>query len=66
MGRAVIEGLWLRYQGMPVEEDVGRERRRRVLQTLVWFLLTVVMSRGYSLAEGRGLLTASSRAHRLQ
>ena len=40
MGRAVIEGLWLRYQGMPVEEDGGRERRRRVLQTLVWFLLT--------------------------
>lgn len=26
---AVIEGLWLRCQGMPVEEDVGRERRRR-------------------------------------
>uniref|UniRef100_A0A8C6D1I0 Sodium-coupled neutral amino acid transporter 7 n=1 Tax=Moschus moschiferus TaxID=68415 RepID=A0A8C6D1I0_MOSMO len=43
-GRAVIEGLWLRYQGMPVEEDVGRERRRRVLQTLVWFLLTLLLA----------------------
>ena len=28
MGRAVIEGLWLRYQGMLVEEDVGRECSR--------------------------------------
>ena len=44
MGRAVIEGLWLRYQGMPLEEDVGRERRRRVLQTLVWFLLTLLLA----------------------
>lgn len=44
MGRAVVEGLWLRYQGMPVEEDVGRERRRRVLQTLVWFLLTLLLA----------------------
>ncbi|XP_026975529.1 sodium-coupled neutral amino acid transporter 7 isoform X5 [Sagmatias obliquidens] len=43
-GRAVVEGLWLRYQGMPVEEDVGRERRRRVLQTLVWFLLTLLLA----------------------
>lgn len=43
-GRAVIEGLWLRYQGTPVEEDVGRERRRRVLQTLVWFLLTLLLA----------------------
>uniref|UniRef100_A0A8C0KXJ4 Sodium-coupled neutral amino acid transporter 7 n=1 Tax=Canis lupus dingo TaxID=286419 RepID=A0A8C0KXJ4_CANLU len=42
--RAVVEGLWLRYQGMPVEEDVGRERRRRVLQTLVWFLLTLLLA----------------------
>lgn len=40
----MIEGLWLRYQGMPVEEDVGRERRRRVLQTLVWFLLTLLLA----------------------
>lgn len=43
-GRAVIEGLWLRCQGTPVEEDVGRERRRRVLQTLVWFLLTLLLA----------------------
>ncbi|KAF6079448.1 solute carrier family 38 member 7 [Phyllostomus discolor] len=43
-GRAVVEGLWLRYQGVPVEEDVGRERRRRVLQTLVWFLLTLLLA----------------------
>lgn len=39
-----MEGLWLRYKGMPVEEDVGRERRRRVLQTLVWFLLTLLLA----------------------
>lgn len=42
--RAVVEGLWLRYQGVPVEEDVGREQRRRVLQTLVWFLLTLLLA----------------------
>lgn len=42
--RAVVEGLWLRYQEMPVEEDVGRERRRRVLQTVVWFLLTLLLA----------------------
>lgn len=42
--RAVVEGLWLRSQGVPVEEDVGRERRRRVLQTLVWFLLTLLLA----------------------
>lgn len=44
MGRAVVEGLWLRYQGLSVEEDVERERRRRVLQTLVWFLLTLLLA----------------------
>ncbi|XP_041506724.1 putative sodium-coupled neutral amino acid transporter 7 isoform X2 [Microtus oregoni] len=43
-GRAVVEGLWLRSKGVPVEEDVGRERRRRVLQTLVWFLLTLLLA----------------------
>ncbi|XP_055992152.1 sodium-coupled neutral amino acid transporter 7 [Sorex fumeus] len=43
-GRAVVEGLWLRYQGTPVEEDVGRERRRRLLQTLTWFLLTLLLA----------------------
>lgn len=44
LGRAVVEGLWLRYQGTPVEEDVAREQRRRVLQTLVWFLLTLLLA----------------------
>ncbi|EPQ20639.1 Putative sodium-coupled neutral amino acid transporter 7 [Myotis brandtii] len=29
---------------MPVEEDVGREQRRRVLQTVVWFLLTLLLA----------------------
>uniref|UniRef100_G1P0V2 Sodium-coupled neutral amino acid transporter 7 n=1 Tax=Myotis lucifugus TaxID=59463 RepID=G1P0V2_MYOLU len=43
-GPAVVEGLWLRYQEMPVEEDVGREQRRRVLQTVVWFLLTLLLA----------------------
>ncbi|XP_049642088.1 sodium-coupled neutral amino acid transporter 7 [Suncus etruscus] len=43
-GRAVVEGLWLRYQGTPVEEDVGRERRRRLLQTFTWFLLTLLLA----------------------
>ncbi|XP_074864805.1 sodium-coupled neutral amino acid transporter 7 isoform X2 [Carettochelys insculpta] len=43
-GRAVLEGLWLRYKGEPVEEDVVRERRRRVLQTVSWFLLTLLLA----------------------
>ncbi|XP_043842499.1 putative sodium-coupled neutral amino acid transporter 7 [Dromiciops gliroides] len=43
-GRAVLEGLWLRYKGETVEEDVARERRRRVLQTVAWFLLTLVLA----------------------
>lgn len=43
-GRAVVEGLWLRYREVPLEEDVGRERRRRLLQTLVWFLLTLLLA----------------------
>lgn len=43
-GRAVVEGLWLRYQGTPVEEDVDRERRRRLLQTFTWFLLTLLLA----------------------
>lgn len=45
MGRAVIEGHMAALpRGMPVEEDVGRGRRRRVLQTLVWFLLTLLLA----------------------
>lgn len=43
-GRAVIEGLWLRFQGEQVEVCVRRERRRRILQTLVWFTITLVLA----------------------
>lgn len=42
--RAVLEGLWLRYTGITVEEDVVRERRRRLLQTISWFLLTLLLA----------------------
>ncbi|XP_045888096.1 putative sodium-coupled neutral amino acid transporter 7 [Micropterus dolomieu] len=42
-GRAVIEGLWLRFQGEQVEVCVRREQRRRILQTLVWFVATLVL-----------------------
>ncbi|XP_071381275.1 sodium-coupled neutral amino acid transporter 7 [Centroberyx affinis] len=43
-GRAVIEGLWLRFQGEQVEVCVRREQRRRVLQTLVWFSVTLILA----------------------
>ncbi|XP_043937228.1 putative sodium-coupled neutral amino acid transporter 7 [Protopterus annectens] len=43
-GRAVIEGLWLRYRGETVEVDVWREKRRRILQTTVWFFLTLILA----------------------
>ncbi|XP_077570147.1 sodium-coupled neutral amino acid transporter 7 [Stigmatopora nigra] len=43
-GRAVIEGLWLRWQGEHVEVCVRREQRRRILQTLVWFVVTLVLA----------------------
>ncbi|XP_010143769.1 PREDICTED: putative sodium-coupled neutral amino acid transporter 7 [Buceros rhinoceros silvestris] len=43
-GRAVLEGLWLRYTGVTVEEDVVRERRRRLLQTISWFLLPLLLA----------------------
>ncbi|KAJ7986175.1 hypothetical protein DPEC_G00348050 [Dallia pectoralis] len=43
-GRAVLEGLWLRFQGEEVEVCVRRERRRRVLQTLVWFTITLILA----------------------
>ncbi|XP_033478027.2 sodium-coupled neutral amino acid transporter 7 [Epinephelus lanceolatus] len=43
-GRAVIEGLWLRFQGEQVEVCVRREQRRRILQTLVWFTVTLVLA----------------------
>uniref|UniRef100_H3CV83 Sodium-coupled neutral amino acid transporter 7 n=1 Tax=Tetraodon nigroviridis TaxID=99883 RepID=H3CV83_TETNG len=42
--RAVIEGLWLRFRGEQVEVCVRREKRRRVLQTLVWFVVTLVLA----------------------
>ncbi|MEQ2257000.1 hypothetical protein ILYODFUR_029871, partial [Ilyodon furcidens] len=41
---AVIEGLWLRFQGEQVEVCVRREQRRRILQTLVWFVVTLVLA----------------------
>ncbi|KAJ7312072.1 hypothetical protein JRQ81_006409 [Phrynocephalus forsythii] len=43
-GRTVLEGLWLRYKGEAVEEDVVLERRRRLGQTLAWFLLTLLLA----------------------
>ncbi|KAG7468625.1 hypothetical protein MATL_G00145070 [Megalops atlanticus] len=43
-GRAVLEGLWLRFRDEPVEVDVGRERRRRVIQTVTWFFLTLILA----------------------
>lgn len=42
--RAVIEGLWLRFQGEQVEVCVRREQRRRILQTLVWFVITLILA----------------------
>ncbi|XP_067905909.1 sodium-coupled neutral amino acid transporter 7 [Heterodontus francisci] len=41
-GRAVIEGFWIRCGGEEV--NLSRERRRRVLQTLIWFFLTLVLA----------------------
>ncbi|XP_056134184.1 sodium-coupled neutral amino acid transporter 7 [Lampris incognitus] len=43
-GRAVVEGLWLRLQGEQVEVCVRREQRRRILQTLVWFWVTLILA----------------------
>lgn len=43
-GRAVIEGLWLRFRGEQVELCVRREQRRRIFQTLVWFVVTLVLA----------------------
>lgn len=43
-GRAVLEGLWLRFKGTDMDTDVVRERRRRVLYTVVWFCLTLVLA----------------------
>ncbi|XP_072374731.1 sodium-coupled neutral amino acid transporter 7 isoform X2 [Scyliorhinus torazame] len=41
-GRTVIEGLWLRFKGEDV--DMSLEKRRRILQTLIWFILTLVLA----------------------
>ncbi|XP_063046599.1 sodium-coupled neutral amino acid transporter 7 [Engraulis encrasicolus] len=43
-GRAVLEGLWLRWRGDEVEVCVYRERRRRVAMTIVWFSLTLLLA----------------------
>ncbi|XP_046897329.1 putative sodium-coupled neutral amino acid transporter 7 isoform X1 [Hypomesus transpacificus] len=43
-GRAVLEGLWLRFHGEQVELCVRREQRRRVLQTLLWFTVTLILA----------------------
>lgn len=42
--RAVVEGLWLRFRGEQVEVCVRREQRRRVLQTLVWCIVTLILA----------------------
>lgn len=43
-GRAVIEGLWLRFKGEEVDTDVVGERRRRLIQTIVWFCFTLLLA----------------------
>ncbi|KAG8437272.1 hypothetical protein GDO86_008104 [Hymenochirus boettgeri] len=43
-GRAVLEGLWLRFTAQEPGEDSIRERRRRVLQTVTWFILTLLLA----------------------
>lgn len=34
----------MRYKGETVDEDVAQERRRRLLQTFCWFLLTLLLA----------------------
>ncbi|KAM4720698.1 sodium-coupled neutral amino acid transporter 7 [Rhinophrynus dorsalis] len=43
-GRAVLEGLWLRFTAQEPGEDPGRERCRRILQTVIWFVLTLLLA----------------------
>uniref|UniRef100_A0A8C5QCV7 Sodium-coupled neutral amino acid transporter 7 n=1 Tax=Leptobrachium leishanense TaxID=445787 RepID=A0A8C5QCV7_9ANUR len=43
-GRAVLEGLWLRVTAQEPGEDPGRERCRRIFQTVTWFLLTLLLA----------------------
>jgi len=39
-----VEGLWLRLSGQQVDLCVIRERRRRILQTVVWFATTLALA----------------------
>ncbi|XP_078739464.1 sodium-coupled neutral amino acid transporter 7-like [Lampetra fluviatilis] len=44
-GRAVVEGLWLRWRDVATEtEPPGGEWRRRAAQTLAWFLLSLLLA----------------------
>ncbi|CAJ0917116.1 unnamed protein product [Ranitomeya imitator] len=43
-GRAVLEGLWLRLTAQEAGEEPARERRRRIFQTLSWFVLTLLLA----------------------
>ncbi|KAM4011702.1 sodium-coupled neutral amino acid transporter 7 [Anomaloglossus baeobatrachus] len=43
-GRAVLEGLWLRFTAQEAGEEPTRERRRRIFQTLCWFVLTLLLA----------------------
>ncbi|KAM4614490.1 sodium-coupled neutral amino acid transporter 7 isoform 1-T2 [Discoglossus pictus] len=43
-GRAVLEGLWLRFTGQEPGEEPIRERRRRIFQTVTWFVLTLLLA----------------------
>ncbi|MEE6500191.1 hypothetical protein FKM82_003701 [Ascaphus truei] len=43
-GRAVLEGFCLRVTAQEPGEDPSRERRRRVVQTVAWFLLTLLLA----------------------
>ncbi|XP_075045522.1 sodium-coupled neutral amino acid transporter 7 [Mixophyes fleayi] len=43
-GRAVLEGLWLRFTAQEPGEEPRRECRRRILQTVTWFALTLLLA----------------------
>lgn len=43
-GRAVLEGLWLRFTAQEAGEEPAKERRRRIFQTLAWFVLTLLLA----------------------
>lgn len=42
--RAVLEGLWLRFTAQEAGEEPTKERRRRIFQTLAWFVLTLLLA----------------------